>query len=56
MKYGLGFKVLLPLAFAVRAVYAVDYYADATGGNDFSDGLAPERAFRMIDRAFSTAG
>lgn len=30
---------------------AEEYYADSVNGNDSHDGLAPERAFRTIDKA-----
>jgi len=42
-------------ALAGAAAFAVDYYVDASGGNDANDGLTPTSAFATINRAVAAA-
>jgi len=38
--------VLLSLTTISLPAYATTYYVDASGGNDFNDGLSPQTAWR----------
>ena len=45
--------VLLSLTTISLPAYATTYYVDASGGNDFNDGLSPETAWRTISKVNS---
>jgi len=45
--------VLLSLTTISLPAYATTYYVDASGGNDFNDGLSPETAWKTISKVNS---
>jgi len=45
--------VLLSLTTISLPAYATTYYVDASGGNDFNDGLSPQTAWRTISKVNS---